>query len=370
MCWKEISGKHSFFHSHPSISVGQSPILAGDAAIFDVFRTGNLSYLPLNPVYAMSVDAKLSEVARRELGAWSPEFCFPFRSDEGPFGLLLLGKKVSGEFFTANDLFMLDLLVKNLSIVLNQISLKTKVLQAQEMELLGRMSRGMAHDLNNLLTPISTFLQLCAANRPLNQLETLLPIAGRNIGTIRDYIREALFFSETHAAQFRPSRLDSLIVKVAQTFQPVLQKKSIALEVEAPTEWEVEMDEVLIQRLMNNLVSNAIDASPDHSLIRIEGQRAKVPRGQGDWVRLRVIDRGSGISRENLKRVRKPYFTTKVHGDENRGVGLGLAISERIARLHSGDLSIQSEENKGTTVQVEFPAEQPKAKRSVVQLSE
>jgi signal transduction histidine kinase len=75
-----------------------------------------------------------------------------------------------------------------------------------------------------------------------------------------------------------------------------------------------------------------------------------------DWHRLKVIDRGEGISPENLQRVFTPYFTTINTGDGNRGFGLGLAIARKIVHLHGGNLSITSKVKKGTTVQVDLPS--------------
>jgi signal transduction histidine kinase len=78
-----------------------------------------------------------------------------------------------------------------------------------------------------------------------------------------------------------------------------------------------------------------------------------------EWVRVRVVDQGEGIPKENLTRILKPYFTTKNRGDENRGFGLGLAISRKIVNLHGGNLSIASVLKKGTTVHFDLPIRQP-----------
>jgi signal transduction histidine kinase len=118
------------------------------------------------------------------------------------------------------------------------------------------------------------------------------------------------------------------------------------------------MDSVLIQRLVANILSNAIDASPPKSTIKIELQRLIRTEANRDWLRIRVIDEGEGIKREHLRRIFKPYFTTKDRGDETRGFGLGLAICRQIVHLHQGNLNIASEEKKGTTVQVDLPSRQ------------
>ncbi|PYM14956.1 MAG: hypothetical protein DME18_05440 [Verrucomicrobia bacterium] len=118
------------------------------------------------------------------------------------------------------------------------------------------------------------------------------------------------------------------------------------------------MDSILIQRLIGNLLSNAIDASPSRSTIRIELQQLARTEASRDWLRIKIIDEGEGIRRDHLKRICKPYFTTKDRGDETRGFGLGLAICRQIVHLHGGNLNIASEEKKGTTVQVDLPSRQ------------
>ncbi|MBI4327566.1 MAG: ATP-binding protein [Chloroflexi bacterium] len=115
------------------------------------------------------------------------------------------------------------------------------------------------------------------------------------------------------------------------------------------------MDSVLIQRLISNLLANAIDASPSGS--EIDVRLIPLDRSSADrnWYRLQIIDHGEGISRENLKRILIPYFTTKDRGSEQRGFGLGLAICRKIVHLHDGNMTIESEERNGTMVQIDLP---------------
>jgi signal transduction histidine kinase len=137
--------------------------------------------------------------------------------------------------------------------------------------------------------------------------------------------------------------------------QPYAESKNIRLSVAGPADIMMEMDAVLIKRLVCNLLSNAIDASPAGT--EIEVRLAPLPKTEPtrDWHRLRIIDHGEGISAENLQRVFTPYFTTKNTGDGKRGFGLGLAIARKIVHLHGGNLSITSKEKSGTTVQVDLP---------------
>ncbi len=325
--------------------------------VFRYFEWGNAEYLALNPMIARSSSSLLERSAREQLAGFSAELCFRLASENDPFGLVLVGPKHQDEPFTSTDITLLVALVKNLSLMVNQIRLKNQILQAQELDLLGRMSRGMAHDLNNLLTPVWTLLHLSAeTNLPPD--EELLPVAMRNLKTMRAYIREALFFSENLRPDLQLGRYD-LVIKQAADVARDSREKAIQIRVTVPDEVLVEMDEVLMQRLVANLITNAIDASPVGG--RVEVILERLSRGAAsEWVRVRIIDHGEGIPKENLDRIFTAYFTTKNRGDENRGFGLGLAICRKIANLHGGHLNISSQLRRGTTVQVDLPCRQPR----------
>ena len=136
---------------------------------------------------------------------------------------------------------------------------------------------------------------------------------------------------------------------------PPPRPREVEIQFDGSADVVVEMDAVLIKRLVCNLLSNAVDASRPGG--RIEIQLASLPKTElsRDWHRLKIIDHGEGISAENLQRVFTPYFTTKNTGDGKRGFGLGLAIARKIVHLHGGTLSITSKEKQGATVQVDLP---------------
>ncbi|MEZ0258866.1 MAG: ATP-binding protein, partial [Chthoniobacter sp.] len=339
--------------------------LRSQAAILRCFSAANREFLSLEKDDAHERSPLIVQQARAELAPLHSRFAFPLSSEGEIFGLLLVGSKTSEEF-TANDIGLLITLVKSLSLIVNQIRLKIQVQQATELDLLGKMSRGMAHDLNNLLTPVWTLLQLCTESGNTEPPDDeLLPVALRNVISMRAYIKEALFFSENLRPDLQLGRLD-LVVRQAADLAKASRKKEVQVIADTPGEALVEMDEVLIQRLIANLISNSIDASPSGSQIRVQLERlAKADAGR-EWWRVRVIDQGEGIPKENLNRIFTPYFTTKNYGDENRGFGLGLAICRKIVHLHGGQLNITSQPRKGTTVYFDLPSRQPKSTVPVV----
>jgi signal transduction histidine kinase len=150
--------------------------------------------------------------------------------------------------------------------------------------------------------------------------------------------------------------LDVTIGEAVSLVRPYAEPKNIRLSFTGPSEVAIEMDAVLVKRLICNLLSNAIDASPAGSEVEVRLTSLPKTEPNRDWHRLRIIDHGEGISSENLQRVFTPYFTTKNTGDGKRGFGLGLAIARKIVHLHGGNLSITSTEKRGTTVQVDLPS--------------
>jgi signal transduction histidine kinase len=187
--------------------------------------------------------------------------------------------------------------------------------------------------------------------------DELLPTAIRNVEAIRQYVKESLFYSTTLTPHFRLSRLHDCVARAVDLVQPQLRAKNVTARVENLPHVEVEMDFILIQRLLCNLLGNACDASSAGAQIEVRIlPLAKTEVGR-DWYRVLVIDHGEGISAENLKHIFRPYFTTKDRGTR-RGFGLGLAICRKIVHLHGGNLNVESQLNRGTTVMMDLPSRQ------------
>jgi signal transduction histidine kinase len=344
-------------HSHPAKASIDLSDLGIDSPVFRYFQQSQAKSLSCNLVYDAERESLLQRDARQQLKSFEPEFCFPFFAGNELVGLMLLGPKNNGDLFTPHDLRLLTELSSNLGLLLNQVRLRQQLQSVYEQDLMGRMSRGLAHDLNNLLTPVQTLLQLLQEAR-MNQetINELLPMGLRNLDTVRTYVNEALFFSRSSKLQGKPGFLDQTVREAMSLVQTNADSKGMTITFQGERPVEMEMDAVLIKRLLCNLLSNAVDASPPGSSIEI--QLAPLPKTElnRDWYRLKIMDHGEGISQENLRRVFTPYFTTKNTGDGKRGFGLGLAIARKIVHLHGGNLRITSKEKKGTTVQVDLPS--------------
>lgn len=344
-------------HAHPARPGIDLSDVGIDSPIFKYFQQTKAKSLSCNLLYDAEHESTLLREARQQLKPFEPEFCFPFFVGEELVGLMLLGPKSNADLFTPHDLQLLIELSNTLGLLLNQIRLQNQLQVVYEQDLMGRMSRGLAHDLNNLLTPVQTLLQLLRESK-MNQetIDELLPMGLRNLETVRSYVSEALFFSRSAKIQGKPGLLDETAREAIALVKTNAETKAISITYQGLANITIEMDSVLIKRLLCNLLSNAVDASQPGS--KIEVQLTALPKTElnRDWYRLKVIDHGEGISPENLRRVFTPYFTTKNTGDGKRGFGLGLAIARNIVHLHGGNLSITSKEKKGTTVQMDLPS--------------
>ena len=112
---------------------------------------------------------------------------------------------------------------------------------------------------------------------------------------------------------------------------------------------EAMLDPKQITQALVNLVQNSIDASPGGGEIRISAHALI----QDKSIELEVSDQGIGIPPENLSKLFTPFFTTK---ETSKGTGLGLAITYGVVKMHEGEISVRSEEGKGTTVSIRLPA--------------
>lgn len=292
-----------------------------------------------------------AQAAIDRLHALGAEWAFPFCARAKLIGLLLIGggkRKLNGR--VSGEVQHLRLLAQHVNVAIDRLLL------ADELTLVGQMSRGMAHDLQSLLTPISTFLQLADEDCLLMESRAeLLPVARRNLETIQAYIKQALVFTRRHKPQFRRVRLDLLLHRAVDLAETQWKQKGLSLKVRVPGETIAEVDEVLILRLVGNLLTNAIYAAPPHSSITIGLGRLKPSRTHGKRVQIRVTDAGKGIRSETLQRILSPAFARRLEAETEGRSGLGLAICRKICCLHGGTLDLISAAGRGTTAQVRLP---------------
>jgi signal transduction histidine kinase len=293
--------------------------------------------------------------ARIEAESLDAEFVFAIPSSRGIAGFLTVGSKPD-QPFTRTDIKLLRRLTQRMGWTIERTLLSRQVIQAEKHELVATMSRGLAHDLHNLITPIHTLIQI-TAKRPVERPseQKLLRAAQDSLDVIRAYVSETLFLAKEMKLNRSQFNVSNLIDDAHRVVTENLERKNLQIE-KLSDQSTLVADAVLCQRLIVNLLGNAIEASSSGALITISAS-SDVSRGV---TTLKVRDTGCGIPAELQRQVFTPYFTTKT-GEQGsrRGLGLGLTVCQMVVELHQGSIAIDSEIGRGTTFIVELPTAGP-----------
>lgn len=240
--------------------------------------------------------------------------------------------------------------------------LEAQFLRAQRMESLGILASGIAHDLNNVMTPILAASQLLQMKLTDDKSQQLLTMQEENIKRGAGLIRQVLSFARGIDGKFTLLQIRHLIGEIRQI---VLQTfpKSISLRTDTPNDlWMVSADPTQLHQVLINLCVNARDAMPYGGVLTISAQnisldeaytRMHIDAKVGDYVMIRVSDTGMGIPFDIQDRIFEPFFTTKEVG---KGTGLGLSTAVGIIRSHKGFIQVYSEIERGTEFRVYLPA--------------
>ncbi|MGC4120729.1 MAG: ATP-binding protein [Myxococcales bacterium] len=230
--------------------------------------------------------------------------------------------------------------------------LEEQVHKAEQLERLGFLAGGIAHDFNNLLTGLLGVLSLTrervAAGGDARAAAPLLDEALKASERASQLVRQLLTFSKGGAPILRPT--DGLPALVRESAEFSAHGSSVRLEFDFASGLPpVAVDAGQLAQVVQNLVINAIQASPAGDTVRVEVRSSGAPHEGG--VCLRVVDRGHGIPADLLGRVFDPYVTTRPGGS-----GLGLATVRSVVERHGGQVEVESTVGQGTTFSVYLPA--------------
>lgn len=236
--------------------------------------------------------------------------------------------------------------------------LEQQSLRSQRLESIGTLAGGIAHDLNNVLTPIAMGVGLLKAEEHDPGRLQLLGLIEASAARAADMVRQVLAFARGAEGERRPLAPAALVRDVAALIGDTLPKQiRLDLDVDRPVP-TVEGDATQLHQVLLNLCVNARDAMPDGGRLRLSVHT--VPTGPvtdgesiGPAVCLRVEDTGEGIAPDVIDKIFDPFFTTKPTG---RGTGLGLSTSLGIVRSHGGRIDVSSQLAQGSRFDVVLPA--------------
>jgi signal transduction histidine kinase len=225
---------------------------------------------------------------------------------------------------------------------------------------MGELASGVAHEIRNPLNAITMsvkrirteFRSNDAAVSDQAELDELLDILDGQTRRIDATVQQFLDYARPRPLAPRPVDLDQLLVEVGESTRALAESRGVSLGVESTSVGTARLDSDQIRQVLDNLLRNAIEATPAGGAVTLAATRA------GDGVVITVSDTGAGIEPDHLPRIFDLYFTTK-----SDGTGIGLAVTHQIVTAHGGTLDVESHPGDGTTMFVRLPIESGGAER-------
>jgi len=308
----------------------------------------------------------------------------PLRLESKTFGCFIAGR-LKPHGFESADCEFLRQLSEHVALAAHQAQLysdlqgayddlrqsQQAVMQQERLRALGQMASGIAHDINNALSPVALYTEAMletekglspAARSQLEVIRRAVEDVGHTIGRMREFYRQRE--PQLAGAPVQLNELAAQVLDLTRVRWSVMTAERGAV-VEAKTDLAEGLPLVIgmeseIREALTNLVFNAIDAMPDGGTLTVRTTLAD----QAGWLRIDVVDTGVGMDAEARRRCMEPFFTTK----GERGTGLGLAMVYGVAQRHGAEVDIQSTPGEGTTFSLIFPAATREKTRALADL--
>ena len=231
------------------------------------------------------------------------------------------------------------------------------MLQAERLAAIGQAIAALSHHIKNILQGLksgSEILKMGLTDKEEALLQKGWNIFEKNQAKIYDLVMDMLSYSKEREPAIENTDLNRIVQDVLELLQGRITDMGVKLETRlAENLPAVPVDPEGLHRALLNIASNALDAVEDRSAPQLGV--ATVLEGDGQWVRIIVIDNGVGIPTSKLADIFKPFVSSK----GAKGTGLGLAVSRKILREHGGDILVQSQPGKGTKFILRLPLKSP-----------
>jgi two-component system cell cycle sensor histidine kinase/response regulator CckA len=245
--------------------------------------------------------------------------------------------------------------------ITEQKRIEAEFLRAQRMDSIGALAGGMAHDLNNALSPILMGIQLIRNKVSDPGTQKLLTVMEQNTHRGADMVRQVLTFARGRDGERELLDVGRLLHEMENIMRQTFPK-SISVQAMVPPDlWPVRGNSTQLHQVLLNLCVNARDAMPNGGALTLAADNVQLGEDEakelrdaapGAYVMLLASDTGTGIPPEVMPRIFDAFFTTKEPG---KGTGLGLSTISRIVRGHGGAIGIKSEPGTGTTFEIYLP---------------
>ncbi len=233
--------------------------------------------------------------------------------------------------------------------------LEQQVMHSEKLAALGRLSAGIAHEIGNPLTSISSFAQLLRELTTDEFTQNSLDIINKHIQRITDIVRKMSTFARADSLNIQYVQLNDVLQSTLDLVRLDKRMKNtieilVSLDPDLP---KTMVDEGQMSQVFINIILNALDAMPEGGSLSITTRHDHGDSGK-DSIQIEFADTGIGISKQEFEKIFDPFYTTKEVG---KGTGLGLSLSYNIIKRFNGEIKVESEDAKGTIFTIILPVE-------------
>ena len=290
--------------------------------------------------------------------------CVPLIRRGKTIGALQVLNKKSGDLFTQIDVELLTSMSQQIAVAmenarlyrrlekkfeLNARELKTaqdKLIRSERLVAMSHLVQGVAHEIRNPVTTIGGFARrikkILKRNPEVDQyLNAILEESER----LESLVRQVHEYTSVLAATLTLDDIRATLHEVVNKFEPMAQQQGVSLVTKIDESLPLtRMASSQIMTALSNIMENALEAMPNGGELVLEAKQ------RNSQLFIKILDTGYGIRQEYLNSVYDPLFSSKTHG-----AGLGLAVVYQIVKNHDGEITIQSQEGKGTSVTIQLP---------------
>jgi two-component system cell cycle sensor histidine kinase/response regulator CckA len=288
-------------------------------------------------------------------------------SDLPPIEVLLESNEERwGQFYVTAEESKLETAHVYVLDITEKRALESQLNQSQKMDMVGQLAGGMAHDFNNVLSAIMMANDfLLSTHQPTDpSFQDIMQIK-QNATRAATLVRQLLAFSRRQTLRPQVLHLGDVLSDLTMLLRRLIGEKVKLDLLHGRDLWPVKVDVSQFEQVIVNLAVNARDAMPAGGTLMVQtanvaGRQAELPSHKGmpaaDYVRIDVIDTGTGISPDIVDKIFEPFFSTKEVG---KGTGLGLSTVYGIVKQSGGFLFVDTMMNRGTTFSIFLPRHQP-----------
>lgn len=278
--------------------------------------------------------------------------CVPLTMKGGTLGVVYVDSTLANKEFGDADLALFEALCQQAAVTLENSRLNRAMIDAERMATLGQMTSMILHDLSSPMTVVDHYAQSLETTEMAREdvVSAAHEIRAAS-GKVIELLQAARDFARGNTAYtMRSTSLAMLVQTCLGQLMHELKARQVDLNLQLSYKGPVELESHRMDRVLTNLVNNALEAMPDGGRLAVSLEE----EGE-DAVRLRLSDTGIGIPEDRLATIFQPFVT---HGKRS-GTGLGLAIVEQIVKNHNGTVVADSVVGSGTTFTIVLPKRQP-----------